>query len=117
MKTNNMLKGLGVVGAAVAAWFLFEPKKGSQRRERIASLGRDVYEGAEQEVGRLGGEISRLSGDVSRGFSSIVERVTEMAGISTSGGSTGTATPTAEDTRSTRGARRRTRSSANGDAG
>jgi hypothetical protein len=82
MKTNDVLKGLGVVGAALAAWYLLEPKKGTQRRRRIATMGRDVYEGAGQELGRLGSEIGRLGEDVGRGFSSIVDRVGEMTGMS-----------------------------------
>jgi hypothetical protein len=91
MKTNDVLKGLGVVGAAVAAWYLLEPGKGSQRRKKIATMGRDIYDGAGQELGRLGGEIGRLGEDVGRGFSSIVDRVGEMTGLSSgsSQGSTG----------------------------
>jgi hypothetical protein len=82
MKTNDVLKGLGVVGAALAAWYLLEPNKGSQRRRKIATMGRDLYDGAGQELGRLGGEIGRLSEDVGRGVSSIVDRVGEMTGLS-----------------------------------
>lgn len=81
MKTNDVLKGLGVVGAALTAWYLLEPGKGSQRRKKIATMGRDVYEGAGQELGRLGSEIGRLSEDVGRGFTSIVDRVGEMTGL------------------------------------
>ena len=82
MRTNDVLKGLGVVGAAVAAYFLLEPRNGSRRRKKIATMGRDLYDGAGQELGRLGGEISRLSSDVGSGLSSVVGRVGEMTGLS-----------------------------------
>jgi hypothetical protein len=118
MKTNDVLKGLGVVGAALAAWYLLEPKKGTQRRQKIATMGRDVYEGAGQELGRLGSEIGRLSDDVSRGFTSIVDRVGEMTGLS-SGRSTAEASSSEGGKRRTGGRRRstsRSRATANGEA-
>lgn len=86
MRTNDVLKGLGVVGAAVAAYFLLEPQRGSQRRRKIATMGRDLYSGAGQELGRLGGEITRVSSGVGRGLTSVVERVGELTGMSSGSG-------------------------------
>ena len=82
MRTSDVLKGLGVVGAALTAYLLLEPRKGSQRRRKIATVGRDLYSGAGQELGRLGGEISRIGGGVGRGIGGLVDRVGEMTGLS-----------------------------------
>ena len=84
MRTSDVLKGLGVVGAALTAYLLLEPKNGSKRRRKIATMGRDLYSGAGQELGRLGSEITRLGSGVGRGLTGIVDKVGSMTGLSSS---------------------------------
>ena len=108
MRTNDVLKGLGVVGAAAAAYFLLEPRKGSQRRKKIATMGRDLYTGAGQELGRLGSEIGRLGEDVGRGLSGVVGKVGEMTGLSSGSSGNGGGSRSGGRRRGSSGGRRRT---------
>jgi hypothetical protein len=119
MRTSDVLKGLGVVGAALSAWYLLEPGKGSRRRRKLVRLSRDVYNGAGQELGRIGSEIGRIGEDVGKSFTSIVDRVGEMTGLAasseastSSGRSRGSRRSSSSSNSSSSGGRRRSRSHA-----
>ena len=74
MATNGFMKTLGLAGAALAAWYLLDPKRGAERRDRIMTGARDLYDNA-------GKELSRLSEDLAAGVSDVVDRVTQATGI------------------------------------
>lgn len=122
MKTSRLITGFGAIGAAVAAYFLFEPRNGAKRRKKIVNAGRELYTGAGEEIGRLSGELGRLSGGVSRGLTTVVDRFGELTGINTgsgghdgSGGHAGSSSSTSKASGRTKH-RRATNATHNGEA-
>jgi|SwirhirootsSR2_FD_contig_21_25784348_length_359_multi_4_in_0_out_0_1 gas vesicle protein len=90
--------GLIAAGLALAAWYFLEPKKGPDRRKKVADTARDVYDNASTELNRLGKDISEIASDVVDRVSTEAGRVSEqfskMTG-STNGSSQGTQQKTA----------------------
>jgi hypothetical protein len=70
---TNIIKTLGLAGAAFAAWYFLDPKKGPERRDRATKSARDVYDNLGKELTRLGDEVATVASDV-------VSRVGSMAG-------------------------------------
>lgn len=80
MAANGLMKTLGLAGAALAAWYFLDPKKGAERREKVAQGARETYD-------NLGREVTRIGQDLASGVSDTVTRISEMTGLSGSDGS------------------------------
>lgn len=63
---------LGALGAAAAAWYFLDPKKGKERREKAATKSKELYEKGTVEA-------KRLSGEAQRGLTTAVDRTGELA--------------------------------------
>lgn len=63
---------LGLVGAAAAAWYFLDPRKGKERREKVATKSKEVYE-------KTSVEAKRLSEEAQRGLATAVDRTGELA--------------------------------------
>ena len=70
---TSIIKTLGLAGAAFAAWYFLDPKKGPERRDRASKSARDVYDNLGKELTRIGDEVATVASDV-------VNRVGSMAG-------------------------------------
>lgn len=70
---TNIIKTLGLAGAAFAAWYFLDPKKGPDRRDRASKSARDVYDNLGKELTRIGDEVATVATDV-------VNRVGSIAG-------------------------------------
>ena len=63
---------LGALGAAAAAWYFLDPKRGKERREKVATKSKELYEKGSEEA-------KRLSGEAQKGISSAVDRTSDIA--------------------------------------
>jgi hypothetical protein len=70
---RGIITTLGLAGAAFAAWYFLDGKKGAERRENFMKSTKDLYDSASDELGRLGK-------DIASGVSDAVDRVGEMTG-------------------------------------
>lgn len=63
---------LGLVGAAAAAWYFLDPRKGKERRDKVATKSKEIYE-------KTSVEAKRISGEAQRGLATAVDRGGELA--------------------------------------
>lgn len=68
---------LGLIGAAATAWYFLDPRKGAERRERVATKSKDLYEKGSVEAKRLSGEAKRLGEEAQRGITEFAEMADE----------------------------------------
>ena len=78
----SLMKTLGLAGAAFAAWYFLDPKKGADRRDKAAKSARDLYD-------NLGTELSRMGSDIATGVNDAIGKVGEMAKDMTGGSHAG----------------------------
>ncbi len=76
---------IGLAGAALAAWYFLDPKKGADRRKQVSEGARDIYSNA-------GTELKRLGDTVAEGVSSTIDMIGEFTGLAGSGNGTQSAT-------------------------
>lgn len=79
---RGLIKTLGLAGAALTAWYLLDPKKGSERRSNLVKSAKDLYGTASDELGRLGK-------DLSSGLTDTLHKVGEMTGMGSSSATSG----------------------------
>jgi gas vesicle protein len=72
--------GLLMAGAALAAWYFLDPKKGAERRENVANKARDMYDSASEELTRMGKDLSDTVTD-------LVDKVSDQVSSLTGSGS------------------------------
>jgi hypothetical protein len=82
---TNIMKTLGLAGAAFAAWYFLDPKKGAERRDRATRSARDVYDNLGKELTRIGDEVATVAGDVVNRVGSMAGSVVEDAGTAVEG--------------------------------
>jgi hypothetical protein len=69
---SKSLGFLGLVGAAAAVWYFLDPRKGRDRREKVATKSKEIYE-------KTSVEAKRITDEAQRGLATAVDRTGEIA--------------------------------------
>lgn len=80
MATNSIVKTIGLAGAAFAAWYFLDPRKGSERRDKATKGAREVYDNLGKELTRIGDEVATVASDVVNRVGTMANSVVEDAG-------------------------------------
>lgn len=85
MATNSIVKTIGLAGAAFAAWYFLDPKKGSERRDKATKSARDMYDNLGKELTRIGDEVATVASDVVNRVGTMTSSAVEDAGEAVEG--------------------------------